>query len=67
MYVNKEIQHAQDRIAGLRGWLLVRPYTHPEYDRYVRDLHIAEVKLAQLTQPRMTSAIAEYSVPTTRK
>jgi len=67
MYHNKEIQHAQDRIAGLRGWLLVRPYTHPEHDRYVRDLHIAEVKLAQLTQPAQTSALTEYSVPTTKR
>lgn len=63
MYHNNEVKHAKERIDGLRAWLLQRPYTHPEHDRYVRDLHIAEVKLAQLTQPRPTAAMAELSIP----
>lgn len=67
MYTNKEIQHCRDRIEGLHMWIQTHAYTHPSHDLNVRDMHLAEVKLAKMTQPRPMNAPEEFQVPKSNK
>lgn len=49
------LRDAEERMDAASDWLLENDLKHPDYEKHIAELHQAEVKIRQLTEPRPSS------------
>lgn len=65
----QELDHAKKRVRELQDWILAHSYTHPNWDRNVSDLNLANLRVHKLSEKKtaaMQQSPIEYSIPNKR-